>query len=56
MNARYEPTLFMPMTPTLLRLLEATISELIALREELDGNAPWDADNDNDSDSGSVER
>lgn len=39
MNARPQPTVFLPMTPALRRRIEEAVERLIGLLDEIDGDA-----------------
>lgn len=56
MNARPDLTTFLPMTPALRRRLEATVEQLIALLDEVDGDTDLEPNNDNEPMLGWVDR
>ena len=51
MNARHQPTLFVPLTGSMRARLEATIEHLTALLDEIDGDADFEPDSDDEPDN-----
>lgn len=56
MNARSDPTLFLPVTPSLRMRIEATIEQLVALLDEIDGDPDMESANDDEPSLGWPER